>query len=62
MPEKRARPIEELHTAAQRREELARAYARRAAKYRREGKEMRQVADEIAARVERGTAGAREKP
>jgi hypothetical protein len=52
----------QLLTAAQRREELARVYARRAAKCRREAREMRRTAGEITARVKGGTASARAKP
>jgi hypothetical protein len=52
----------DLLAAAHRREELARVYARRAAKYRREAREMRWAVGGITARVEGGTAGARAKP
>jgi site-specific recombinase XerD len=52
----------DLLAAAQRREEPARVYARRAAKCRREAREMRRAAGEITARVKGGTASARAKP
>lgn len=66
MPEKKTKTaavvVKDLRAAAARREETARAYLRRGEQYRAQAREMRQVADELAASVERGTAGAGEKP